>query len=122
MVIIIDVRRIVVIHMEVQIMKKILIMLISSLLVASLISGCSRAKPTNKGSNNQNTTTGTSAQASKDTSKLSDNDLTSIANDKDETAITEEDGTDIDQDLNDLDSILNQKDTLSDIPKSVDIK
>jgi hypothetical protein len=102
-------------------MKKILTILVSTVFIASLISGCgSRAVLRNK-KNNKSSTAGTTDQVSKDTSKLTDNDLMSIANDKDETAITE-DGIDLDKELSDLDSIINQKDTLSDIPKSVDLR
>lgn len=107
-------------------MERFLVILISAALTAFIISGCSsRAVLKNRTNNSKNAgqskTTSTSAGVSKDTSKLTDDDLMSIANDKNETAITE-DGTDIDKDYNDLDSILNQNDTLSDIPKSVDIK
>lgn len=103
-------------------MNKNLKILISAVLAAAFISGCSsRAIPESKRNNTQSSTAGTSAKVSKDTSKLTDGDLMSIANDKDETALTE-DRTDIDKDLDSLDNILNQKDTLSDIPKSTDIK
>lgn len=102
-------------------MKKILTILISTVFIASLISGCGSRTALRNRKNNNSSTAGTTDQASKDTSKLTDNDLMSIANDKDETAITE-DGIDLDKELSDLDSIINQKDTLSDIPKSVDLR
>lgn len=98
-------------------MKKIIIMLITSALIVFFISGCGRA---GLGSS-KNNTAGTSAEVTKDTSKLTDDDLMSIANDKDETAAAQ-DNIDLDKELNDLDNIINQNDTLSDIPTNINLK
>lgn len=109
-------------------MKKFMMIIISAVLMASFIAGCgSRAilkgkRNSSQGTSaSQETTAGTSTQVSKDTSKLTDDDLMSIANDKNETVITQ-DNVDLDKDISDLDSILNQNDTISDVPKSVNLK